>query len=59
MAQARAWIAANPKASSPGTAEVPLPGGDSRSPAVAQMLAIAPSVAAAKSWGNYPAVSTS
>ncbi|MCH5857278.1 3-hydroxyacyl-CoA dehydrogenase, partial [Salmonella enterica] len=32
------------------------PGGDSRHPAVVQMLAIAPSMATAKSQGNYPAV---
>jgi len=57
MAQARAWIAANPKARQPW--DVPkfrFPGGDSRSPAMAQMFAIAPSVAAAKSFGNYPAI---
>jgi 3-hydroxyacyl-CoA dehydrogenase/enoyl-CoA hydratase/3-hydroxybutyryl-CoA epimerase len=57
MAQARAWIAANPKAKQPwDQPKFKIPGGDSRSPAVVQMLAIAPSVAAAKSWGNYPAV---
>ena len=32
------------------------PGGDSRAPAVAQLWAVAPSMAAAKSYGNYPAV---
>jgi 3-hydroxyacyl-CoA dehydrogenase/enoyl-CoA hydratase/3-hydroxybutyryl-CoA epimerase len=45
-----------PRPAALGPAEVPLPGGDSRSPAVVQMLAIAPSMAAAKSWGNYPAI---
>lgn len=57
MAQARAWIAANPKAKQPwDQPKFRFPGGDSRSPAVVQMLAIAPSVAAAKSQGNYPAI---
>ena len=57
MAKARAWIAANPKAKQPW--DVPkfrFPGGDSRSPAVAQLFSIAPSMAAAKSQGNYPAI---
>ena len=57
MAKARAWIAANPKAKQPwDQPKFKMPGGDSRSPAVASMLAIGPSVASAKSWGNYPAV---
>jgi 3-hydroxyacyl-CoA dehydrogenase / enoyl-CoA hydratase / 3-hydroxybutyryl-CoA epimerase len=57
MAKARAWIAANPKAVQPwDQPKFKIPGGDSRSPAVVQMLAIAPSIASAKSWGNYPAV---
>ena len=57
MAKARAWIMANPKARQPwDQPKFRFPGGDSRSPAVVQMLAIAPSVAAAKSWGNYPAI---
>ena len=57
MAKARAWIAANKKPVQPWDApKFRYPGGDSRSPAVVQMLAIAPSVAAAKSWGNYPAI---
>ena len=57
MAKARAWIAANPKARQPwDTPKFKFPGGDSRSPAVAQILAIAPSIAAQKTWGNYPAV---
>ena len=57
MARARAWIAANPKAKQPW--DVPafrFPGGDSRAPAVAQMFAVAPSMASARSCGNYPAV---
>lgn len=57
MARARAWIAANKKPVQPwDSPKFRFPGGDSRSPAVVQMLAIAPSVAAAKSWGNYPAL---
>ena len=57
MAQARAWALANPKARQPW--DVPkfkFPGGDSKSPAMAQLWSVAPSVAAAKSYGNYPAV---
>jgi len=57
MAKARAWIAANPKAVAPwDQPKFKIPGGDSRSPAVVQMLAIGPSIASAKSYGNYPAV---
>lgn len=57
MAQARAWIAANPKAQQPWDApKFRFPGGDSRAPAVAQLWSIAPSIAAQKTWGNYPAV---
>jgi 3-hydroxyacyl-CoA dehydrogenase/enoyl-CoA hydratase/3-hydroxybutyryl-CoA epimerase len=57
MAKARAWIAANPKARQPwDQPKFKFPGGDSRSPAVVQLWAIAPSVASSKSYGNYPAV---
>ncbi|MBL8340787.1 MAG: enoyl-CoA hydratase/isomerase family protein, partial [Rubrivivax sp.] len=57
MAKARAWIAANPKARQPwDQPKFKFPGGDSRTPAVVQMWAIAPSVASQKTWGNYPAV---
>ena len=57
LAKARAWITANPKAKQPwDSPKFRFPGGDSRAPAVAQMFAIAPSVASAKSYGNYPAV---
>ncbi|MDO9075077.1 MAG: 3-hydroxyacyl-CoA dehydrogenase NAD-binding domain-containing protein [Rubrivivax sp.] len=57
LAQAKAWCLAHPKAQQPWDApKFRFPGGDSRAPAVAQMFAVAPSVAAAKSWGNYPAV---
>ncbi len=57
LAQARAWCLAHPKAQQPWDApKFRFPGGDSRAPAVAQLFSVAPSVAAAKSWGNYPAV---
>ena len=57
LQQARAWVAANPKARQPwDQPKFRFPGGDARSPAVAQMLAVAPSVAAARSYGNYPAL---
>lgn len=57
LTQARAWIAANPKPVQPwDTPKFRYPGGDSRAPATVQMLAIAPSMASAKSFGNYPAL---
>jgi len=57
MTQARAWIANNPKPVQPwDLPEFRYPGGDSRSPAAAQMLAIAPSIVSSKSYGNYPAL---
>ncbi|HSM21494.1 MAG TPA: 3-hydroxyacyl-CoA dehydrogenase NAD-binding domain-containing protein, partial [Rubrivivax sp.] len=57
MAKARSWIAANPKAKQPwDQPKFRFPGGDSRSPAVAQLFSVAPSVASARSWGNYPAL---
>jgi 3-hydroxyacyl-CoA dehydrogenase/enoyl-CoA hydratase/3-hydroxybutyryl-CoA epimerase len=57
LAKAKAWCLAHPKARQPwDEPKFRFPGGDSRSPAVAQLWSIAPSVAAAKSYGNYPAV---
>ncbi len=57
LAQAKAWIEAHPKAQQPWDApKFRFPGGDSRSPAMAQLFSVAPSVASAKSYGNYPAV---
>jgi 3-hydroxyacyl-CoA dehydrogenase/enoyl-CoA hydratase/3-hydroxybutyryl-CoA epimerase len=57
MAKARAWIATHPRAAQPwDQPKFRFPGGDSRAPAVAQLWSVAPSIAAAKSWGNYPAV---
>jgi 3-hydroxyacyl-CoA dehydrogenase / enoyl-CoA hydratase / 3-hydroxybutyryl-CoA epimerase len=57
LARARAWCLAHPQAQQPWDApKFRWPGGDARAPAVAQVLALAPSVAAARTWGNYPAV---
>ncbi len=57
MARARAWIAANPKPVQPwDDKKFKWPGGDSKSPANAQLWAVAPSMADAKSQGNYPAL---
>ncbi|HEY1076842.1 MAG TPA: 3-hydroxyacyl-CoA dehydrogenase NAD-binding domain-containing protein [Fontimonas sp.] len=57
LAKARAWILANPKPVQPwDDKKFKWPGGDSRSPANAQLWAIAPSMASAKSQGNYPAL---
>ncbi len=57
ISQARAWCLANPKARQPwDLPKFRYPGGDSRSPAMAQLWAIAPAMAAAKSWNNYPAI---
>ena len=57
FAQARAWISANPKAAQPwDDKKFKWPGGDSKSPANGQMWSIAPSMASAKSFGNYPAI---
>jgi 3-hydroxyacyl-CoA dehydrogenase/enoyl-CoA hydratase/3-hydroxybutyryl-CoA epimerase len=57
LAQARAWCVANPRAQQPWDApKFRFPGGDARAPAVAQVFSIAPSIASARSYGNYPAV---
>jgi 3-hydroxyacyl-CoA dehydrogenase/enoyl-CoA hydratase/3-hydroxybutyryl-CoA epimerase len=57
LAKAKAWCLANPKAAAPwDTKGFKIPGGDSKSPAVVQVLAIAPSMANAKAHGNYPAL---
>jgi 3-hydroxyacyl-CoA dehydrogenase/enoyl-CoA hydratase/3-hydroxybutyryl-CoA epimerase len=57
LAKARAWAIAHPKAQQPwDEPRFRFPGGDSRAPAVAQMFSVGPSVAASKTWGNYPAV---
>ena len=57
LARARAWITANPAPKQPwDTPKFRYPGGDSRTPAAAQLFSVAPSMASAKSFGNYPAV---
>ncbi len=57
LEKARAWAKANPRPQAPwDKSGFRFPGGDSKHPAVAQLLAIAPSVANAKSHGNYPAI---
>jgi 3-hydroxyacyl-CoA dehydrogenase / enoyl-CoA hydratase / 3-hydroxybutyryl-CoA epimerase len=57
LQMARDWIAANPKPVQPwDSKQFKWPGGDSKHPANVQMWAIAPSMASAKSFGNYPAV---
>ncbi|MBF7731423.1 3-hydroxyacyl-CoA dehydrogenase NAD-binding domain-containing protein [Pseudomonas sp. N040] len=56
LAKARAWIAANPAAVQPWDVKgYKIPGGTPSSPAVAQMLAIAPSVLRSKTQGCFPA----
>jgi 3-hydroxyacyl-CoA dehydrogenase/enoyl-CoA hydratase/3-hydroxybutyryl-CoA epimerase len=57
LTQAKAWCRANPKPAQPwDTKGFRIPGGDSKSPAVVQVLAIAPSMANAKAHGNHPAL---
>ena len=56
LAQARAWILANPEAVQPwDKSGYRIPGGDPRSPRVAQMLSIAPAMLKKRTYGNYPA----
>lgn len=56
LAKARAWIKANPKSQQPYDVKgYKIPGGDPRTPAVAQMLAIAPAILRDKTKGCYPA----
>ena len=57
LARAKAWCQANPKPVQPwDDKKFKWPGGDSKSPANVQLFAIAPSMAHAKSQGNYPAI---
>ena len=57
LQKARDWCLASPKPVQPwDTKGFRIPGGDSKSPAVVQVLAIAPSMANAKAHGNYPAI---
>ncbi|MFT3925776.1 MAG: 3-hydroxyacyl-CoA dehydrogenase NAD-binding domain-containing protein [Myxococcales bacterium] len=56
LAKARAFIDQNPKPQQPWDKQgFKYPGGDSRSPQVAQMMSLAPSVTNDKTHGNYPA----
>ncbi len=57
LAQAKAWIKANPDAKAPWDADerYRIPGGDPRNPKVAQMLAVAPAMVRKESKGIYPA----
>ena len=56
-AQAKAWILANPSPKQPwDLPKFRYPGGDSRSPAMAQLFSVGPSMVSAKSYGNYPSV---
>jgi 3-hydroxyacyl-CoA dehydrogenase/enoyl-CoA hydratase/3-hydroxybutyryl-CoA epimerase len=56
LAKARAWIAANPVAVQPWDVKgYKIPGGTPSTPAVAQMLSIAPSVLRDKTKGCFPA----
>lgn len=56
LSKARTWIKANPKVQQPYDVKgYKIPGGDPRTPAVAQMLAIAPAMLRDKTKGCYPA----
>ncbi len=56
LAQARAWIAANPAPAQPwDDPKHRIPGGSPSSPAVAAMLPVAAAMLAQKTQGNYPA----
>lgn len=57
LAQAKAWIIANPNAQQPWDKEgFKIPGGDSKNPKVVPIFSIAPAMANQKSHGNYPAI---
>ncbi|EEY96322.1 3-hydroxyacyl-CoA dehydrogenase NAD-binding domain-containing protein [Acinetobacter johnsonii] len=56
MDKAIAWVKANPKSQQPFDVKgYKIPGGDPKTPAVAQMLAIAPAMLCDKTKGCYPA----
>ena len=57
LAQAKAWIKANPDAKAPWDADerYKIPGGGPSHPRVAQMLAVAPAMVRKESKGIYPA----
>ncbi len=57
LAKAHAWALANPKVQQPWDQKgFKFPGGDSKSPAIAQVWAIGPAMANQKAFGNYPAI---
>lgn len=57
IAQAKTWIKANPNVQQPWDKRgFKIPGGDSMSPKLGQVWAIAPAMAYQKSHGNYPAI---
>lgn len=57
IAQAKAWIKANPKAINPWDDKgFKFPGGNAQNPKVASMIPIVPAMTKKKTWGNYPAV---
>ncbi|WP_201583410.1 3-hydroxyacyl-CoA dehydrogenase NAD-binding domain-containing protein [Psychrobacter jeotgali] len=57
LAQAKAWIKANPETQQPWDKKgFKIPGGDSKHPKVVQVFSIAPAMANQKSHGNYPAI---
>ena len=56
LAQAKAWIKANPQSGQPWDQKgYRIPGGDPKHPKIAQMLAIAPAMLKKRTFGNYPA----
>lgn len=56
LAQARAWIVANPQATQPwDRPKFRLPGGEPTNPRVVQMLAVAPAILKKRTYGTYPA----
>ncbi|MHB1271311.1 MAG: 3-hydroxyacyl-CoA dehydrogenase NAD-binding domain-containing protein [Rhodanobacter sp.] len=57
LQKARDWCLAHPQPVQPwDKSGFRMPGGDSRHPGIVQLLAIAPSIANARSHGNYPAI---
>ncbi len=56
LAQARAWIRANPETTQPWDRErFRIPGGDPHDPQVAQMVSVATAMVLKETHGNYPA----
>lgn len=56
LVKARAWIEANPRAAQPwDQPKFRIPGGDPKTPRVAQMVTVAPAMLKKRTYGNYPA----